>query len=196
MIKVFDMSVKKIKETCSTIKTFIKQIVYLLKKFFQILFIRKARECFIRYNKALIQSIKNNNYEGAIEEYKSILESGYPFIEEYLVYKQLGVVYSWNCRFEESEVALRKALELYIKAKKHSGELYRYLGYANLKQGKFEDALFFYEKAIQYGKKGKLNKWLTNLEDVKEMKDMLEVHRKDLPFLTIYYEQNKSKFKK
>jgi tetratricopeptide (TPR) repeat protein len=141
-----------------------------------------------------VQSIIRKNYNEAIKNYLLIIQKG--VISDSLIYKQLGIVYFWGNRFDESETALRKSLELCLKTKKHDGELYKYLGNVSLKQGKFKDALFFYERAAQFGKVGKLNRILTNLEYVENIKNMLEKYKEDLPFLTVYYEQNKHKFVK
>ena len=80
-----------------------------------------------------------------------------------------------------------------MKKKGHNSELYQYLGYTYSKLGKFEQALMFYEKAARFGKIGFINKGLTNLEHVNEMKQSLEKHKDLLPFMTAYFEQNKDR---
>ncbi|MHB0946262.1 MAG: tetratricopeptide repeat protein [Sedimentisphaerales bacterium] len=170
-----------------------KRLFHLLKKIYKVLFIKEVRDCFIQYIRTSEQAVQGNCDE-AIKSYHLIMQKG--IVPDRLIYKKLGIAYYWDNRFDEAETAFRKSLELCMTKKEYDGQLYKYLGNVSLKQGKFKDALFFYERAIQFGKNGKLNQILTSLEYVNDMKNMLEEHKEELPFLTIYYEQNKHKFVK
>ena len=81
-----------------------------------------------------------------------------------------------------------------MKQKGHDAYLYKLLGDICMKPGKFEEALQFYEKAIQFGSKGFINKHLVNMDEVFKQKTFLEEHKDKLPFMTAYFEQNKRKF--
>ena len=143
--------------------------------------------------RALKYTLKDDNYDKAIEEFSFILEKGALADSEHLVYKQIGTAYYYKGSYNEAEAALIKALELSLKKKGHSSELYQYLAYTYINLGKYERALMFFEKAARFGPEGFLNKHLTNLEHVNKMKKSLEEHKDKLPFMTAYFEQNKER---
>ena len=179
-------------ETKSAADSFTKKLFRLLKRIYQILFIKKYRKCFIQYNRACVKSLRGN-YAEAIKIYHDLLTKK-DLISESLICKNLGVVYFWSNKFDESETYLRKSLELCVKEKKNDSELYEYLGRVSLKKLELEEALLFFERAARFGRKGCVNRMSTDLEHVEETKDILESHKEDLPFLTAYYKQNKNRF--
>ena len=160
---------------------------------FRVLFNKNGRKCFIKYTSALVTICKRKDYEQAISHYKSILENGGLEIAENVIYKNLGIAYFYSENYGEAEVALEKALRLSLKKEGHNAELYQYLGYTYTKLGKFEQALMYYEKAARFGKTGFINKSLTNVEHVNEMKRSLEKHKDLLPFMTAYFQRNKDR---
>ena len=166
-----------------------------LSNVFRVLFNKDGRKCFIKYIRALLATYKEKDYEQAISHYKFILENGGLKISNNIIYTNIGIAYFYSKNYDEAEVALKKALKLSLKKKGHNSDLYQYLGYTYSKLGKFEQALMFYEKAAHFGKTGFINKNLTNLEHVNEMKQILEKRKDLLPFMTAYFEQNKDRLK-
>lgn len=159
----------------------------------KLLFNRDFRNCTFRYIKAVIYIERYEDYDKAIQEFSFILEKGALADSEHLIYKHIGIAYYYKGSYNEAETALSKALELSLKARGHNSELYQYLAYTYFRLRKFERALMFFEKAARFGPEGFLNRRLTNLEHVNEMKKSLEEHRDKLPFMTAYFEQNKER---
>jgi tetratricopeptide (TPR) repeat protein len=143
--------------------------------------------------RALKYTLKDDNYDKAIKEFSFILEKGALADLEHLIYKQIGTAYYYKGSYNEAETALSKALELNLKRKGHDSELYQNLAYTYIKLGRYERALMFFEKAASFGSEGFLNRHLTNIEHVNEMKQALEKHKDKLPFMTAYFEQNKDR---
>ena len=165
-----------------------------LKKLLSFIFNRDFRRNLLRYERAMRYALWRKDYPRAIKEYQAILKDRKCEIEETLVYRNLGETYWWNGNIQEAERNLRKSLELKMKKKGHDAYLYKLLGDICMKTGKFEEALQFYEKAIQFGSKGFVNKHLVNMDEVLRQKVSLEEHKDKLPFMTAYFEQNKRKF--
>ena len=169
------------------------KVMRFLVNIFRVLFNKNGRKCFVKYTRALVATYKKKDYEQAISDYKFILENGGWENAENIIYKNLGIAYFYSENYDEAEVALENALKLSLKKEGHNAELYQYLGYTYSKLGKFEQALMYYEKAARFGKTGFINKSLTNLEHVNEMKQSLEKNKDLLPFMTAYFEQNKDR---
>jgi len=162
----------------------------LLLNILKTIFIKKYRRYAISLYKALFYATYKKDYPRAIQEYNSILDKGVYFSEAN-IQKNLGMAYLWNDDFDEAEKTFRKALELTIKKKGHDPELYRYMGDICFKKGLFKNSLMFYEKAIQFGSKGFINKMLVNMDYVLKQKASLEEYKDLFPFMTAYFEQNK-----
>lgn len=170
--------------------------MYFIKALLLFIFDSDYRKCFFGLERALRYAIWRKDYPKAIKQYKEILENKACKRMESKVYRDLGETYLWNGNIEEAEKSLRKSLELRMKKKGHDAYLYKLLGDISIKTGKFEDALKFYDKAIQFGSKGFINKNLVNMEKVLKQKVSLEEYKDQLPFMTAYFEQNKHKFLK
>jgi tetratricopeptide (TPR) repeat protein len=167
-----------------------------LKRILLFIFNHDVRRCFLGYNRALIYAVWKKDYPRAIKEYQAILKNSACEPIESLVYRNLGEIYQRNDNILEAEKCLRKSLELKMKRKGHDAYLYQLLGDICIKTGNFEEALLFYEKAIQFGSKGFINKNLVNMDEVVKQKFSLEKHKELLPFMTAYFEQNKHRFLK
>ena len=165
------------------------------KVIFNFIFNREFRRCFLSNCRALRYSVFKNDYPKAIEEYKSMLENGVSGMPVAKVYQNLAEVYHWNGNYDKAETALRKALELKMKTKEHDPVLYKLLGNVCVKKGQYEEALMFYDKAVQFGKKGFVNKMLVDMDYVLKQKALLEEYKPILPFMTAYFQQNKEKFR-
>ncbi|MFI4910034.1 MAG: tetratricopeptide repeat protein [Sedimentisphaeraceae bacterium JB056] len=124
----------------------------------------------------------------AIDLYLELLE--YNVIKPYLVYKHLGQTYYWNKDYDKAEIALRKSLELGMEIKRHDPELYYLLGSMCIKQGEYQDALMFFDKAVKYGKTRKHYKLLFDIDNARDMQTALRENEDKLPYLSAYFKQN------
>jgi len=167
-----------------------------LKRLLSFIFNRDFRNCVLGINRAMRYALWGKDYPKAIKEYQAILENSACEPMESQIYRDIGETYWWNGNIQEAEKNLRKSLELKIKKKGHDAYLYKLLGDISIKTGQFEEALQFYEKAVQFGSKGFINKMLVNMDEVLKQKASLEEHKDKLPFMTAYFEQNKHKFLK
>lgn len=136
------------------------------------------------------------DYPKAIEGFNSLLYNGISVKSESQIYCNIGEIYYWSGNIEEAEKSLRKSLDLNMKTKGHDAHLYELLGIICGKKGQFQEALVFYEKAVQFGSKGLINKMIMNIDCVLKQKALLEENKDLLPFLTAYFQQNKHKFLK
>ncbi len=134
------------------------------------------------------------DYPRAIEEYSSILENGIHGVSEVEIYRGIGEAYYYNGDYTDAESALRKALQLKMMTKGHDALLYKLLGQVCGRNRKYEESLMFYEKAVQFGSKGFINKMFIDMDYVLKQKAFLEEHKSLLPFMTAYVQQNKHKF--
>ena len=166
------------------------------KRILLFIFNRDLRKCILSHERALRYAVWRKDYPKAIKEYKNILENDASKPMESNVYKNLGETYWWNGDIQEAEIALRKSLELKMKKKGHDAYLYKLLGDICIKTGKYEEALQFYEKTIQFGSKGFFNKTFIDMDRILDGKAMLEEHKEKLPFMTAYFEQNKDRLLK
>jgi tetratricopeptide (TPR) repeat protein len=162
---------------------------------FKLIFDGDFRRCLLSCHRALKYAIYKKDYPRAIKEYKSILENGICGGQEAKIYRDLGEVYYWNGNVEDAEKALRKSLDLSMRKKSHDAHLYQLLGDICGKKGQYEDSLMFYEKAVQFGSEGFINKMLINMDYVLKQKAFLEENKDLLPFMTAYFQQNKHKFR-
>ncbi|MHC4088225.1 MAG: tetratricopeptide repeat protein [Planctomycetota bacterium] len=114
----------------------------------------------------------------------------------YSAFRFLGMVHVWKGEYEKAKNYLEEALDLSVKVKERSSQLYDFLGFAYFKTGDYTGALKFFKLACQYTNRGFLNrfymKYLGNTAE--ENKRFLEEHEDFLPFLTAYYKQNRRKF--
>lgn len=147
-----------------------------------------VRKCMIWYTKALLAVFKNHDYPKGIKYYRAILMNGAMLSAENVVYSCLGQAYFWNKDLEKAEAALLKALKFNLKRNYHSSEVYEFMGYIALKKKEYSDALMYFDKAVQYHKKGRYNKLCYELE-TPELKKRLESQKNELPFLTAYAKQ-------
>jgi uncharacterized protein HemY len=107
----------------------------------------------------------------------------------------LGEIYVWKREYEKAKDYLEEALDLSLKTKTRSSELYDFLGCAYFKTGDYIGALKFFRLACKYANRGFLNRLYTkNFGTAEENKALLEEHEDALPFLTAYYEQNRHNF--
>jgi tetratricopeptide (TPR) repeat protein len=164
------------------------------KKVFLFIFNRDFRNFVLSYSRALRDAAWRKDYKKAINECETILENNCYEPMKSNVYECLGEIYLWDGNILEAEKNLRIALELKMKNKGHDAYLYKLLGDISIKTGKYKDALMFYEKTVQFGSKGIVNKHLINMDNVLKMKALLEEDKEMHPFLTAYFEQNKDRF--
>ena len=101
----------------------------------------------------------------------------------------LGICYHWNKQSELAEQTLRKALKVSTERKTKSAELYAYLGHICKGKGELEEALVFYDMAIEADKNKRLKNALADMELVRENKELLEKHKHQLPFASAYIKQ-------
>jgi len=168
----------------------------LFKRVFLFIFNRNYRNSFLGWNRAMRYALWGKDYKKAINEYKSTLENNCYEPLKSKIYRDIGETYFWGGNILEAEKNLRIALELKMKNKGHDAYLYKLLGDVSIKTGKYKDALMFYEKTVQFGSKGFVNKHLINMDNVLKQKALLEEHKEMHPFLTAYFEQNKDRFLK
>lgn len=131
---------------------------------------------------------KKQNYRKGIKYLRAILMNGSLSNMSNTLLLFLGQAYHWNKEAENAQTSLLKALKLNLRLNRHDSQVYEFLGYVSLRKREYADALFYLDKAIQYSKKGKCQKLCYEV-DTPEIKMELEKNKKNLPFLTAYFQQ-------
>jgi len=164
------------------------------KVLFNLIFNKDHRRCSGSFSRAVNYKTMKRDYPRAIEEYRSILENGIHGVSEVGIYRGLGESHYYNGDYDDAENALRKALELNMRTKSHDALLYQLLGNVCWKNGKYEESLMFFDKAVQFGSEGFINKMFVDMDYVLKQKVFLDEYKPLLPFMTAYFQQNKHKF--
>jgi tetratricopeptide (TPR) repeat protein len=157
---------------------------------------KEKRRWLRTYNKATYNAIFRQRYDIAIDQLNELLNSdACSYQNRYSALGFLGEVHVWKGEYEKAKDYLEEALDLSLKAKERSSELYDFLGYAYFKTGDYTGALKFFRLACKYANRGFLNRiYMKHIGKTEERKTILEEHEDFLPFLTAYYKQNKRKY--
>jgi len=148
------------------------------------------------YTRAVHSVIFLRKFDTAIGQLNELLNSD-PCTDHnrYCALSFLGEVHVWKGEYEKAKGYLEEALDLSLKTKESSSELYDFLGYAYFKTGDYTGALKFFRLACEYANRGFLNRFYTkHFGQAEERKTILEEHEDLLPFLTAYYNQNRRRF--
>ena len=112
--------------------------------------------CIFRFFRGLRRTWKGD-YSGAISDFKYILDKGGLILCESLIYEDLGTAYALDKDFKKAQNALLKALEL-KRRRIQPSELFRWLGYVNMRLEHDEEALEYFKTAFECAKEDKY-KW-------------------------------------
>lgn len=158
---------------------------------------KQKRKCMHTFSKAIFNAVKKERYDLAIDQLKEVLNSdACNDRQRCLALTLLGKIHVWKSEYEKARDYLEGALDLSLKTKRRSSELYEFLGYAYFKTGDWTGALKFLRLACEYAERGFLNRFYTkHLGRAEERKNLLEEDEDILPFLGAYYKQNRYKFK-